>query len=486
MTVRSRQEFFEGLCDGRRVHYKGRLINRVLDEPDIRRAAERSAVAFDMQHDPALCQLTVDMTSGKATSAMYALPRTIEDLRRRAQLIQLSSRMGGCMMLLKEVGSDALFALLSALDGDELNRARAFYEHCSAGDLTIAVAQTDVKGDRSLPPNRQTDPDLYLHIVDEDSEHIVVRGAKCHTTFSAYVDELLVLPTRAMGPDDSEYAVSFAIPIATPGLELYVSPYLSGERNSFEHPLSSRFSILESLTVFNDVVIPRERVFLSKKPELAGPLALTFVNFHRLTAVGYKVPLADLVVGAAFLIAKANGITRASHVRDKLAYLVRWAETIRSLAQTAANRSSLNAAGLCVPEALTVNMAKFEFAHGYHTAIEILRDLAGGLLVTGPGGSDWEDPDTRAVMEKYFAAAVPAEDRLKIMNLITELVARDYGGYQSVVATHAEGSLEAEKLQLLRSYSTDNAVSLANYFAGLGDGQFDDVSAQAESKEVMR
>jgi 4-hydroxybutyryl-CoA dehydratase/vinylacetyl-CoA-Delta-isomerase len=112
-------------------------------------------------------------------------------------------------------------------------------------------------------------------------------------------------------------------------------------------------------------------------------------------------------------------------------------------------------------------MAKFEFAHGYPAAVATLHDLAGGMLVTVPGGDDWNDPQTRAVLEKYYAAAVPGEQRLRVLHLIADLTARDYGGYQAVIAAHAEGSLEAEKQQLLRSYSPDRAVALARSVAGL-------------------
>lgn len=446
------------------------MIADVLDEPDIRRAAERSAIAFDLQHDPVHRELAVDTVDGAENSAMFTVPRQLAELERRAKLVELSATVGGCLILLKEVGTDALFALLSTLDGDELKRATAFYESCRAADLVLAVAQTDVKGDRARAPHEQPDPDHYLRVVDEGPDHIVVRGAKCHTSFSPYADELVVLPTRAMAKADKQYALSFAIPIDTPGLTLYASPYLSGTRNDFEHPLSSRVSLIEALAVFDNVVVPRDRVFLDRRPELAGPLALTFANYHRFTAVTYKLPMTDLIVGAAYLAAEANGITRAGHVRDKLTGLVRWAETVRGLANLAMVRSAPDAAGVQVPEPLTVNMAKYEFAHGYHSSVATLIDLAGALLVTGPGGADWADPDTRAVLEKYYAAAVPAEQRLRVLNLIADLTARDYGGYQSVIAAHAEGSLEAEKMQLLRSYSPQRAVAIARRLAGISAG----------------
>jgi 4-hydroxybutyryl-CoA dehydratase/vinylacetyl-CoA-Delta-isomerase len=91
------------------------------------------------------------------------------------------------------------------------------------------------------------------------------------------------------------------------------------------------------------------------------------------------------------------------------------------------------------------------------------------LLVTGPGTEDWANPVIRNVLEKYYAAAVPGATRLRILNLIGDLTARDHGGYQSVLATHAEGSLEAEKLQILRSYDPQRARTYVSQLAGIAD-----------------
>jgi aromatic ring hydroxylase len=270
-----------------------------------------------------------------------------------------------------------------------------------------------------------------------------------------------------MGPEDRDYAVAFSVPVATEGLSLYVSSYAAGERNAMEFPLSSRHKMLESLTVFDDVFIPNERVFCCRRAELAGPLALTFVEFHRFTAVSYKLPLLDALVGCAAVIAEMNGVARAGHVRDKLARLVAYAETVRGLTELAAQRCRFSPEGIAYPDPMTTNIAKYTFATGYHEALEIVQDLAGGLLVTGPGNEDWESDEVRPVLEKYFAAAAPAADRLKMLHLISDLTARDFAGYQAVLAVHAEGSIEAEKLQLLRAYDARGAIAYAKSLAGI-------------------
>lgn len=456
MALRTAEQYRHGLRDGRTVYYQGQRLEDVEGFEEFDTAIDHSSLAFSISESHP--ELAVAEHGGSTYSAFYQVPRSREDLVARGRLIEQVSRLGGGTIVLKEVGSDALFGLLRATTGEGQRNAEAYWRYVCENDIALGVAQSDVKGDRSKGPSEQLDPDLYLRIVDEDDESITVRGAKVHTSFSANADELIVIPTRAMGPGDEDYAVAFAIPVDTPGLSLYVSPYLDAARNAFEHPISSRHKLLESLTVFDDVRVPKSRVFLNRDVQGAGRIALGFVDYHRFTAINYKLPLLDLMVGAATLVAEANGIARAGHVRGKITELITWAETVRGFAELAASRAVEGEGGVWLPDPLSTNMAKFHFAHGYHDAVRTLVDLSGGLLITGPGGADWASSEVRPVLEKYFAAAVPAEQRLRILNLIGDLCTGVWGGYQSVLATHAEGSFEAEKLQIQRSFDASRAT----------------------------
>lgn len=469
MALRSPDEYRESLRDDRVLWYRGKRVDDVLAHPDLRIAVDHSAIDFEVAHDPAHRDLAVavDPDTGDDYSAYYRIPRTTDDLLARMSLIELTTAAGGTLLSIKDVGTDALFALQTVLQGEERERLVAFYQHCRDHDLAVAVAQTDVKGDRSRAPHEQADPDLYLHVVDQSDEGIVVRGAKAHTSLTPNCNEILVLPTRAMKADDADWAVGFAVPPATPGLSMYVSPYSSGEKHPWEHPVSSRHKMLETLTVFDDVFVPWERVFCFRRPELAGPIALAFVEYHRFTAVSYKLPLLDTLVGTAAEIARMNGVIDAGHVRDKLTKLVIYAETVRTLCEAAARRGTVGTDGYCRPDSATTNIAKYTFATGFHEALRMVQDCAGGLLVTGPGGDDWDSPEVRPVLEKYFAGAAPAAERLAMMNLISDLTVRDFGGYHVVLAVHAEGSIEAEKMQILRAYDASRAVGLARRLAGL-------------------
>jgi aromatic ring hydroxylase len=470
MGLSTADEYRASLHDGRVLWYRGRRVPDILAEPDLRVAVDHAALDYEVGHDPLYRDLAVakDSETGREHSAYYALPRSTEDLIARSRLIETVTGLGGTMVtLIKEIGSDALFGLLRVLEGEALERAQAFYEHCRDNDLAVAVAQTDVKGDRSLPPHAQADPDLYVHVVEERSDGIVVRGAKNHTSISANAHEIIVLPTRAMGPHDADYAVSFAIPVATPGLSLYVSAYGARDHDEFEFPISSKHKMLETLTVFDDVFVPWERVFLCREPEHAGVVSNAFVEYHRFTAVSYKLPLLDALVGTAALIAEMNGVAKAGHIRDKLTRLIAYAETVRALTDMAAIRAPVDERGLAYPDPLTTNLAKYTFATQYHAALELVQDCAGGLLVTGPGGSDWANPEVRAVLEKFYVAKAPAEERLRLINAISDLTARDFGGYHAVLAVHAEGSIEAEKMQIYRAYEPGRAIAYARRLAGL-------------------
>jgi 4-hydroxybutyryl-CoA dehydratase/vinylacetyl-CoA-Delta-isomerase len=222
MTIRTPAQYVDGLKDGRRVYYRGARVEDVTANKELRLAVDHSSLAYSIAQSHRA--LAVDMEDGEDFSAFYRVPRSAVDLRERGALIEQVAGLGAGVIVLKEVGSDALFALLRATEGDEQANARAFFDRVRRDDLALAVAQTDVKGDRTKAPHEQLDPDHYLRIVDEDADSITVRGAKCHTSFSANADELIVLPTRAMGPKDRDYAVAFAIPIDHPGLTLYVSP----------------------------------------------------------------------------------------------------------------------------------------------------------------------------------------------------------------------------------------------------------------------
>lgn len=477
MPLRSPDAFLESLRDGRRVVYRGRAVEDVTAHPHLGRGARHVAIDFRLAHARPDNELfVVRDRDGQAISRYFAIPRDAADLLRRRDLIETVTREGRSFVpLIKEIGTDALFALMivtaqvdRALGTDYGARVRAFYTRCRDGDLAMAVAQTDAKGDRSRRPSEQPHPDVYVRRIRQTGGGIVVRGAKAHTTNAVFGNEIIVLPTRAMTERDADYALGFAVPANAPGLTMVASPRGFGATSVFDNPLSSRHSLTESLTIFEDVFVPWERVFLSGEWQYAGLLAKTFVEFHRFTAVSYKTPLLELLLGAGALIADYQGLLGAAHVRDKLARLIMYLHTVRGLGTAAAAESRV-VEGIAVPDPIITNAAKYHFAHGYHDAVRDVQDLAGGLTVTGPAEEDWVSPEVRKLIEPYLAGreGVSSEARLRVINLIRDLAASDLGGYLEVLAIHAEGSLETQKLTVLMDTNLDRVKHLAAEAAGV-------------------
>lgn len=475
MGLRSADEYLAGIRDAREVYYRGERVPCVPDHPELGVVARHCALDFEFAEDTANRPLAVHEDGGDQYSAYYRVPRTADDLTSRSRLIEAATAEAATLVtLVKEIGTDALFALMRVLnrhsETEGLRRVGDFYLRCRSADLAIAVAQTDVKGDRRKPPSEQRDPDLFVRVAAKRSDGIVVRGAKIHTSYSPCVDEIIVLPGRSMAAEDAAWSVAFAVPAATKGLTLYATDFHHGTDDPWTRPISSSHKTVETLTVFDDVFVPWERVFFEGRPDLAGDSALAFVEYHRFTAVSYKLPLLDVLIGAAIAVARANGVDKAAHVREKLTWLIGYAESVRGLTHLAAHRAGIEQ-GIAYPDVLTTNLAKWCFARDFHSAVEKLQDLAGGILVTGPSGKDWAAPEIRSVLEKYLQGAWPADERLAVLNLISDLTARTFGGYQGVLAVHAEGSIEAEKLAMFRSYNPEPAIKLALRLAGIEQSQ---------------
>jgi len=479
MGLRTPEQYKASLKDGREVYYRGELVQDVTTHPIIGIAVEHACIDYQMAEDPRYRDLAVviDPQTKEPYSRYFHLPRNAEDLLKRSQLISASTREGATLVvLIKEIGTDALFALHIVAEEmakrgkpEYKERVQRYYQMCRDRDYGVAVAQSDVKGDRSLGPQGQEHPDYYLRVVEERKDGIVVRGAKVHTSVLTNTDEVIVLPTRAMKSEDKAYAVAFAVPAATKGLKLLASAYGGFKKDSFDFPISAKHKMMETLTVFDDVFVPWDRVFMCGETEAAGFLALTFVKFHRFTAVSYKLPLLELFAGSARAIAEYNGIENAGHIREKLTELAAYHATVQGLIIAAAHQHAVMPPGIAVPNVLLTNVAKYQFASNYHDAVQMVQDIAGGLLVTGPSVEDWRSEATGPYVKKYLGGkkGIPTEHRLRMMNLISDLTASDFGGYQEVLAVHAEGSLEAEKLQTYREYDFNSAAAYARELAGV-------------------
>jgi 4-hydroxybutyryl-CoA dehydratase/vinylacetyl-CoA-Delta-isomerase len=460
--MRSKEDYLNSLKDGRDVYYRGEKVESILDHPVLRVTALHAAKLFSLSRG------YFDEDLKQEVSMYYRVPQTSEDLMERHKLIyETTMACNGIFNISQAIGSDALFSLKltsKKIDGKHSTnysaRANKYHAYAKKNDLTLAVAQTDVKGDRAKRPSEQADPDLYLRVVDVTDDGIIVNGAKAHTTQAPVSDELIIVPTRAMTEEDKDYALSFALPANSKGLKFIVRPIDELEGNS-SSVLSPKDYECETLTIFDTVHVPWERVFLFKEHEFAGTLALNFVTYHRFTALSYRAATSNLYLGATSLTSKANGTTKAPHIHNNLVNAIMYKELMRMSAIAAAHAPILDE-GMAIPNPLYTNIGKLYSNQNFTRVLEGLIDTAGGIIATMPSQEDMDNPLENKYITKYLAGAAGGDERVRVLKIVKELVGSSLAGYMMTLMMHAEGSMEASRLGILRGYDVSEAENLVN------------------------
>jgi len=465
MALRTAEQYKEGLRDGRKIFILGNQVADVTEDPYIKVGVETGAFDFMMGHDERYRDIAVMKSPDGAeeVSTYFELPDSPEAVDRRYKLVNAACLYAdGALPFVKDVGTDILNGLAAVtrmMDNQTYaDRVKDYRWYCAKNDLSMAAAVTDVKGDRSKGPAGQNSPDYYLRVVDETDDEIVVSGAKAHITASAYTDEILVIPTRNLTEEEADYAVAFAIPANTKGITQICRPSFRYEdKYHFPTPHPKRGHV-EALVIFDNVRVPKERVFLLREWQFAQYVAYAFAAFHRFTAVTYKIPILEYMTGMGILVAEANGIHKSSNARERFVEMIRYTETVKGLARAAIMEpENLGESGLFVANRLNSNMAKLHFASNFHAFVQGIQDLAGGILVTQPTYVDWNNPELKPYLEKYLggAGAFNAEERLKLMSMLHHMIASDFGGWHEVATIHGEGSFAAQKMMLLAEAPMD-------------------------------
>ena len=455
----------------------GNPTTDVTEDPYIKVGVETGAFDFTAAHDPKFKDLAIMRApaTGETVSRYFEVPDFPEAVSRRFELVRTMAQENEAVLpFVKDVGTDLINGLTATanLMGNKTYQKRIndYRWYCAENDLSMAGVVTDVKGDRSKTPSQQASPDYYLRIVDETDDEIIVSGTKAHITAGAYVDELIVIPTRNLSEDESEYAVAFAIPVNTPGIIQICRPgFRYDDKYHFPTPTPRRGHI-ESLIVFDQVRVPKDRVFLMGEWRFAQIAAYAFAAFHRFTAVTYKIPILEYMTGLGLLVADANGIARASHARERFTEMIQYTEITKGLARAAvADPEDFLGSGLYVANRLNSNMAKLHFASKFHEFVRNIQDLTGGLIVTQPTYQDWNNPDIRPYLERSLGGSegFPAEARLKLMSAMHHMLASDFAGWHEVCSVHAEGSFAAQKMTLQQEAPMNQYKEYARKISGL-------------------
>lgn len=485
--MRTKQQYIEGLCKMQRnIYVDGEKIDRAdeLQESTL----NTIGLTFDYASDPEyedLCTATSHLT-GEKINRFTHIHQSKEDLHKKQDMTRALCRVaGGCIQRCMGVdGANAIYNVSYEADKDN-NGATEYHKNFvkwltrfQQEDLVGCCAQTDVKGDRMKRPSQQKDPDLYVHVVERKSDGIVVRGAKVHNSEASVADEILVVPTRALREEEKDYAVAFAIPADWEGVKQVVSMHNLRERKHFKRGFTP--GATDSYTIFDDAFIPWERVFLCGETVHGGVCALLFALFHRHSYSGCKPALGDLMLGTVALAAEYNGIEKASHVRDKLAEIIRVAELGYAAGFTASELGKpevyIPGMGFCpygpgsyIPHSIYANVGRNLTGEAVFREAEILCDVSGGVPATFPYEGDFVNPETKDLLNKYIMRnpEIPPEDAAQLWRYVGDIICSATGGVHLFGSYHGGGSPIMESIAITTQYDIEARKKMVRRIAGI-------------------
>ncbi|WP_415248689.1 4-hydroxyphenylacetate 3-hydroxylase family protein [Thauera sp.] len=455
--------------------FDGQRIESVVDAPSLQPGINALAVTYDFAHDPALAPLMLakQTASGKTVNRMLHIDESAGDLLNKLEAIRVLCQETGCAQ--RYLAHDALngigqaMAKLDDARGSTEYRARfaAWLQKVQDEDLTLGIAMTDAKGDRSKRPNQQLNQDVYVHVVERNAKGIVISGTKAIVTGAPYVHELLVMPSRNMREDDKDFALCCAVPIDAPGITIVARPAgRPGEKPEHGAPLFSRkYGQSTGVVIFDKVFVPWERVFLAGEWEFSGDVTYNYATHHRHSCIGARAGFGDLLIGAGALMCEANGLDpdRKANLRDPMVELIKITEGFYACGVAASVYSVRDPYSKSfMPEPVYSNIGKLLLSTQIYDMHRLAHEVSGGLIVALPGPDEDHNPATAATLAEVLRAnpAVPYDKRIEVSRFIEDLTASYQGGWYSLISLHGGGSPTALKQEIWRNYPVGNKVEL--------------------------
>jgi len=478
MMIRTGAQYRDSLRDGREVYINGERVADVTTHAMFKPLVDIRARIYDMQHEISHRDAMTYRAGGEDFAIGLKLPYTPEDwhAKRRATDAVLDE-IGG---IVTRVGDETIGEMWSLYDGqDLLNEVdprfavniRTHIERAVAQDPFHVSANTDPKGDRSKRPQDQ-DPDMLLHVVKETDAGIVVRGAK-YETAAAYANQAFTKPTIANWGDAklSDYAVGFVCDLGSPGLKFICRTGFAGRAPAEDYPLANRFDEIDTLVIFDDVLIPWENVLFYQHTKAASYIRATLHRYSAFAFVQRNLKLADMLIGAALFNARQTGLDKQQAVQEKLAQLACYREGINAHLTAAIATAERSPAGLMMPNQSLLYTGRVLACSQLHHMMHIARELCGGQICVTPDAATFHAAETAPWMEKFYTVNEnwTSEDRRKLLAFARDLLNSDYAGHRLTFQLFAQSPPFAHLAAVYRSFDWDQSLAFVKNSAGLSD-----------------
>ena len=481
MALKTAQDYIDSLRNRKlNLYMFGEKLDDYVDHPIIRPSINAMAMTYKMAQEPEYEDLMTTSSSltGEKINRFTHLHQSTDDLRNKVKMQRMLGQKTGCCFQ-RCVGMDAFNAVFSTtfeMDAkhgtDYHERFKKFLIYVQQNDLAVDGCMTDARGDRSKSPGQQPDPDAYLHIVERREDGIVVRGCKQHQTGMINSHEILVMPNNALKDDEKDWAVTFAVPVDAPGM-IYVYGRQSCDTRKLEPNKidvgNINFGGQEVMTIFDDVFVPWERVFMNGETDFSTMLVERFAGYHRQSYGGCKVGTGDTLIGAVKAITDYNGAAKASHVKDKMVEMCHLNETLFACGIACSAEGRKTAAGNYMIDLLLANICKQNVTRFPYEIARLAQDLAGGSLVTMPSAQDFDNPEIGPLVKKYMRGAGDdsTEKRQRLLRLIENITMGCGAVAYLTESMHGAGSPQAQRIMIARLVDLDYRKELAEKLCGI-------------------
>jgi 4-hydroxybutyryl-CoA dehydratase/vinylacetyl-CoA-Delta-isomerase len=444
-------QYKASLNDGRATYFEGKRIDDIEGDPVLGHTVNEIAATYDRFYAP----------GPDARSPLMSVARSAQDLRDRIPILHQAD-------LVANVTYQSIMTLMTAAAKISdcpkyVERIGAYVDRAQKDDIRIVECITDAKGDRSLSPGKQHDPDAYVRVVDRKPGGVVIRGAKLHISGASYAHDLMTIPTKAMKAGEEAYAIACVVPVNSPGVRIVNTTYAPRGGDGRTFPISAHHHMPEGFVIFDDVFVPEERIFLDGETRHAAIFAHSLGLWERLGGLSAFVEEGDQLVGFAQLMAEANGLAGEPHIREKISEMIIHATILRAGLEAAIANCSITPEGAASPDELYTNAAKYYGAANYNLMVRHLHDIAGGAVVTTPAIADLENGEVGHLVRKYMSTGpgVDGEYRMKLFHAIRDLTADALGGWKAVTNIQAGGGLYAQRIVTRRYYDLAGAKKKA-------------------------
>lgn len=472
--IRTGATYLEGLQDGRDVWLGGEQVRDVTTYPGLGRGAASLASFLDRQHDREYRDtVTYIDDDGDRCATSFLIPRSREDVMKRgAAFYEWAKWSNGMFGRTPDYKNSSLMAFAAASDflgkgkTDFAANMVRFYENARKGDKVLTHTLVNPQISHDLAREGKYSDKVALHIVKETDAGMVVRGARLLATLGPLSDEIEVFPSTLLKASDENYpfAFAFALPIATPGLRMICRDTYDHGKSHFDAPLASRFEEMDAVVLFDDVLVPWERVFMHREPlKCNKAFAETNAVVHMMHQVAAgKLAKTEFIVGLLCAMAQATGKDKDIIVKGQIAEVMWMAETVRALLFSAEQNAHEDQWGNFVPERRPIDTSRNLFPKMYPRMVEIVQMLGSSSLMATPTEADFSNAIAGHVEQYFQTINLNSRDRVALFRLAHDVAVSGFGNRQCLYERFFFGPPNIMAMGYYDLYNKDDMIDRVN------------------------